>query len=258
MGARPRGTLMARKPAVVITMPAFNEESVLPSFLADICEAFAGLDFQVIVVNDCSTDNTEETLHALATSYPLNVHTNPQNLGHGPSTLTALRLATELNPHHVVATDGDGHITGDTLRHLYDQALDQTSPTVIEGARTRRDDPWFRKTVSAATRKLVQHHSGSAPHDANTPFRVYPTNLLQEIIVNIPADHMTPNLMVATVVRRDGIPFREVPITPHKREGNSETGSTWKQRFRFLPSRRFLQFCVKATTQWVSPRPGGR
>ena len=254
MGARPRGTLMARKPAVVITMPAFNEESVLPSFLADICEAFAGLDFQVIVVNDCSTDNTEETLHALATRYPLNVHTNPQNAGHGPSTLTALRLATELNPHHVVATDGDGHITGSTLRELYNQALNQTPPAVMEGARTHRNDPWFRKTVSAITRVLVKHHSGSAPRDANTPFRVYPTSTLEELLANIPADHMTPNLMMATLVRRDGIPFQEVPITPHKRKGTDNNGSTWKQRFRFLPSRRFLQFCVKATTQWVTPQ----
>lgn len=69
---------------------------------------------------------------------------------------------------------------------------------------------------------------------------------------NIPADHMTPNLMIATLVRRGGVAFQEVPITPHKREGSAENGSTWKQRFRLLPSRRFLQFCVKATGQWVT------
>ena len=244
---------MAGKLDVVIAMPAFNEEKAIPAFLAEINDAFAGVSFRVVVVNDCSTDNTEQTLLALNSTYPLDVHTNPQNYGHGPSTLTALRLATELNPQHVVATDGDGHITGSTLQHLYSQALDQTAPTVIEGVRTQRDDPWFRKTVSAATRKLVKHHSGSAPQDANTPFRVYPTNLLQEILGNIPADHMTPNLMMATLVRRDGIPFQEIPITPHKREGSAENGSTWKQRFRLLPSRRFVQFCVKATGQWVSP-----
>ena len=245
---------MAGELDVVIAMPAFNEEKAILTFLAEIGDAFAGLSFRFVIVNDCSTDNTEETLHALAASYPLNVHTNPHNVGHGPTTITALRLATELNPYHVVATDGDGHITGETLRHLYDQALDQTSPTVIEGVRTRRDDPWFRKTVSAGTRKLVQHHSGIAPHDANTPFRVYPTPLLHELLRSIPTDHMTPNLMMATVVRRDGIPFHEVPITPHRREGTSDNGSTWKQRFRFLPSRRFLQFCVKATAQWVTPK----
>lgn len=244
---------MAGKLDVVIAMPAFNEEKAIPAFLAEIGDAFAGLSFRFVVVNDCSTDNTEGTLHTLSTTYPLDVHTNPQNSGHGPSTLTALRLATELSPQHVVATDGDGHVTGTTLRHLYNQALHQTPPTVIEGARTQRDDPWFRKTVSAATRKLVKHHSGSSPQDANTPFRVYPANTLQELLANIPTDHMTPNLMMATLVRRDGIAFQEVPIIPHKREGSAENGSTWKQRFRLLPSRRFLQFCVKATAQWVTP-----
>ena len=244
---------MVEKLDVVIAMPAYNEESAIPTFLAEISGAFASVSFRFVVVNDCSTDNTEETLHALKSTYPLDVQTNPQNAGHGPSTLTALRLATDLNPQHVVATDGDGHITGATLRDLYNQAPNQKSPTVTEGVRTQRDDPWFRKTVSAATRKLVKHNSGSAPQDANTPFRVYPTKLLREMLENIPADHMTPNLMMATLVRRDGIPFQEVPITPHKREGTSETGSTWKQRFRLLPSRRFLEFCVKATGQWVAP-----
>ena len=244
---------MAGKLDVVIAMPAFNEEKAIPAFLAEINGAFGGVSFRFVVVNDCSTDNTEQALHALKSTYPLDVHTNAQNAGHGPSTLTALRLAIELNPQHVVTTDGDGHITGATLRHLYDQSIDQKDPAVIEGARIQRDDPWFRKTVSAATRKLVKHHSGSTPQDANTPFRVYPTNLLQELLGNIPTDHMTPNLMMAALVRRQGICFQEVPVTPNKREGSAENGSTWKQRFRLLPSRRFLQFCVKATVQWVTP-----
>ena len=244
---------MAGTPDVVIAMPAFNEENAIEAFLAEICDAFDDVFFRLVVVNDCSTDTTEKVLKKLSDSYPLDVHTNQQNLGHGPSTLTALRLAAELHPTFVLATDGDGHITGETLRHLYDQASASPSGAVVEGARTQRDDPWFRKTVSAATRTLVKKYSGAAPLDANTPFRVYRVEVLQELLIKIPADHMTPNLMVSTFVRKGGVPFHEIPITPHKREGTQENGSTWKQRFRLLPSRRFLQFCVKAMAQWVSP-----
>ena len=244
---------MAGTPDVVIAMPAFNEENAIEAFLAEIVDAFDDVALRLVVVNDCSTDNTTKVLETLSDTYPLDVHTNQQNLGHGPSTLTALRLATELRPPLVLATDGDGHTTGQTLRHLYDQALASPSGAVIEGARTQRDDPWFRKTVSAATRTLVKSHSGIAPLDANTPFRVYPLDVLRDLLNKIPADHMTPNLMVSALVRKDGVAFTEVPITPHKREGTEENGSTWKQRFRLVPSRRFLQFCVKATAQWVSP-----
>jgi len=245
---------MAVTPLVVIAMPAYNEEAAIESFLTDIAAAFSDVSFYLIVVDDCSTDNTRSVLDDLVTQHlPLTVITNQTNSGHGPSTLTALRLALDLGPRCVVASDGDGHITGETLRHLFNEATKTNPPTVIEGVRTHRDDPWFRKTVSAATRTLVKRHSGQAPQDANTPFRVYPAETLGNLLANVPADHMTPNLMVSTLVRHTGVPFREVPITPHKRKGTDENGSTWQQRFRVLPSRRFLQFCVKATGQWLTP-----
>lgn len=238
---------------VVIAMPAFNEALAIPAFVSEISEAFAGTNFLIVVVNDHSTDDTENTLRTLATTYPLQFHTNAQNSGHGPSTLKALSLAAGFSPKYVVATDGDGHIAGQVLRRLYDGAWSSKTLTVIEGARTQRDDPWFRKIASAATRFLVKHFSTIPPEDANTPFRVYPTKILRELLTKITADHLTPNLVMATLVRRDGIPFSVIPVAQHKREGTVDNGSTWKQRFRLVPSRRFLHFCVKATVQWLLP-----
>lgn len=245
--------LVTVKLDVVIAMPAFNEESAIPDFLAEIVEAFADLRFHLVVVNDDSTDNTDSRLHSLATTYPLEVHTNSQNYGHGPSTLAALRLALRLSPGYVLATDGDGHVAGSTLRHLYDLACEKTTPMVIEGARSQRDEPWFRKSVSAAARILVQLQSSKPPpRDANTPFRVYPTEFLHGLLAEIPDNHMTPNLMMSKLVRQHDIPFAEVLIAQHKREGAIENGSSWKQRSRLIPSRRFLKFCVKAATQWIT------
>jgi len=245
---------MAETLDVVIAMPAYNEEAAIESFLTDIAAAFSDTSFHIVVIDDCSTDRTRDVLESLATrGLPLTTATNQRNSGHGSSTLTALHLALDLEPHYVVATDGDGHITGDTLRHLYDEAASATPSSVIEGVRTQRDDPWFRKSVSAATRSLVKHHSGHSPKDANTPFRAYPVATLRKLLPHISADHMTPNLMVSVLLRRGNLPFREIPITPHKREGTDENGSTWKQQIRLIPSRRFVQFCLKATGQWLTP-----
>ncbi len=239
-------------------MPAYNEEAAIESFLTDIGDAFSGASFRIVVVDDCSTDNTQRVIESLAKKgLPISTSTNQKNFGHGPSTLMALNLAIELEPQYVVATDGDGHIAGDTLRQLYHEATTSTPASVIEGVRTQRDDPWFRKFVSAATRFLVKCHSGQSPKDANTPFRVYPAETLGKLLAQIPPDHMTPNLVVSTFIRRGDLAFREVPITPHKRQGNHENGSTWKQKFRLIPSCRFLQFLVKATAQSLKPGKGG-
>ena len=238
---------------VVIAMPAFNEQLAIPSFIAEISEAFSDLRFHIVVVNDFSTDGTLHTLSKLSTAYPLKIVNNPQNIGHGASTLKALSLAAELSAAYVVSTDGDGHISGAMLRQLYDESVQKKWPTVIEGARAQRDDPWFRKIVSAATRLLVRYHSGHPPTDANTPFRVYPTQILSNLLAKIEQDHMTPNLVMSTLVRRDAITFGVIPLAQQKREGTIENGSTWNQKLRLIPSRRFLQFCAKATAQWITP-----
>lgn len=250
---------MPTTPDVVLAMPAFNEEATIAGFLQEIAHAFESTSFHLVVVNDCSTDHTEQVLRELAEkTLPLTVYSNEKNSGHGPSTLTALTLAISQNPSYIVATDGDGHVTGQTLFDLYQVALNSAENTVIEGVRTQRDDPWFRKLVSFATRTLVRQQSGVGPTDANTPFRVYPREVAKTLLDQIPRDHLTPNLMMSTLVRRQGVPYLEVGIVPHKRKGADVNGSTWKQRFRVLPSRRFLKFCWDATAQWVRPQEASK
>ncbi len=243
------------KPDVVVAMPAYNEEAAIANFLEEIAKAFSSRSFHVVVVDDCSTDSTREVLEILASEgFPLTVISNHSNSGHGPSTLKALRLSAALDPEHVISTDGDGHIMGATLHDLYKLCLGSLQPAVIEGVRTHRDDPWFRKTVSSATRALVKRKSGVAPLDANTPFRAYPVRVLLSLLESIPEDHMTPNLLMSTLARERQLPLIETPIVVVHREGTEANGSTWKQRFRALPSRRFLQFCWRAATQWFGTR----
>ena len=245
---------MEVRPDVVIAMPAFNEEGTLGVFLNEIAEAFSEEYFQLVVVNDCSTDRTKAVLDELSLSLPLSHYTNQRNSGHGPATLKSLKLATALRPRYVISCDGDGHITGATLWTLYEHAVGFPNPTIIEGVRTHRSDPWFRKLTSAATRAIVQKHSGRRPLDANTPFRIYPLDVLTGLLTNIPDDHMTPNLMMSSMARRGSYSLAEIPFQPYTRDGSAENGSTWKQKWRFLPSRRFLGFLIRATAQWVLPK----
>jgi glycosyltransferase involved in cell wall biosynthesis len=197
-------------PNVVIAMPAFNEGEALRGFLNEISDAFEGISFHLIVVDDTSTDDTLMVLNSLVTQgLPLTTHRNLKNSGHGPSTLTALMMATEKGPRYVVSADGDGHITGGTLRNLFDQCVAADIPVVVEGVRAHRSDPWFRKLVSSATRTLIKSQSGKSPSDANTPFRVYPVEVLTTLLQQIPSHHMTPNLMMSNLVRKSHVPFPE-------------------------------------------------
>jgi glycosyltransferase involved in cell wall biosynthesis len=236
---------------VSICMPAFNEANAIERFLDDIFDRFSDTNLVgVVVVNDCSSDNTAKVLNRIAEmNSTLSVIHNAKNLGHGPSTLVGLQTALSQDADYILSCDGDGHISGQDLRHLLTMLI-HGKFDLVEGVRHRPKDKWFRKIVSSATRFLVWQASGIAPQDANTPFRAYKNHSLSKLMDNIPMDSMVPNLLISQKSRRAGLKIHQEVVYQITREGAIESGSTWNQRFSFLPSRRFIAFCLKAVKQW--------
>lgn len=246
---------MTDSPTAVIAMPAYNEARSIEGFLTEVLKEFRSVGVHVVVVDDCSSDNTAQAVLELAAKgEPITLERNTANMGHGPSTLLALRRALALGPKFVLATDGDGNVRASGLRVLLDAAQRKQIPTVVEGTRAGRNDAWFRRLVTIATRLLVLIHSGRVPRDANTPFRVYPSQVLNRVLSAIPDGHLTPNLLISTILRKERFSLEEIKVPVHTRVGSTEHGTTWNQRTKFLPSARFLRFCWTAARQWmISP-----
>jgi dolichol-phosphate mannosyltransferase len=241
---------------LAIVMPVFNEEAGVTEFLDEIVGSMQGLELSLIVADDCSTDRTRDVLEALAARLPLTLLPGSRNMGHGPTTLRALRAGLDLDPDVVVAVDGDGQFTGTDIRTLIDLLL-ASDADIIEGVRCGRGDPLFRRATSWTTRSLVQARSHVRPDDANTPLRVYRPRALERLLSIVPADAMTPNLLISSLSRSWGLTVMEVPVASLPRRGGDHAGSTWRARRKSLPSKRFMEFCVRAGRQWVD-LPTGR
>jgi dolichol-phosphate mannosyltransferase len=69
------------RPDISIIVPAMNEATNLPPLLARIAEAMDGLRYDVIVVDDGSSDGTPETCAALSSRYPVQLHVRQQPRG---------------------------------------------------------------------------------------------------------------------------------------------------------------------------------
>ena len=245
------------KSTVAMCMPAFNEAKAIEFFLREIFESFNDIkSLSVVVVNDFSGDDTSAVLNRIAQENPaLSVIHNITNLGHGTSTLLGLERGMSTGAEYIISCDGDGHILGSELKKLL-SVLVEGNFDVVEGVRYRPTDKWFRKLVSLATRFLVWNASGIAPKDANTPFRVYKRSTLSTVLEKIPLGTTIPNLVISKLSRLGKLRLHEEVVSQIVREGTVQAGSTWKQRFSFLPSRRFLVFCIKATTQWFTRTKG--
>ncbi len=239
--------------SVAIAMPAHNEREGIEEFITEIAEAFTDLQISFVIVDDLSSDDTVPILNRLNRKLEpeIRVFSNQANLGHGPSTIRALKSAANLKTDYVIAVDGDGQFLGSDIRELFNQvsALDDQ---VGEGIRIHRTDPIFRKVTTQLTRILVGIRCKKFPIDANTPLRIYPLAYLLELLKILPGNLLTPNLHISSHARLSPLAIVEVEVTSLPRRGLSSSGTMWAARTKLLPSRRFLKFCFSAASQWFT------
>jgi dolichol-phosphate mannosyltransferase len=99
------------KPTVFIVVPAYNEEEGLPRVLDEIHGVLgeAGYEHRFIVVNDGSTDRTQEIAEEYATRLPVEIITHSPNKNVGAVFRNGLTRAAELaKPSDVIlTTEGD-------------------------------------------------------------------------------------------------------------------------------------------------------
>ncbi|MFH5824212.1 glycosyltransferase family 2 protein [Georgenia sp. AZ-5] len=241
--------------SIAVVMPAYNEADGIGSFLTELHESLAEYETTFVVVDDASKDDTAGAVEACArTGVPVTVHRNEANSGHGPSTLRALRAGVALQTDLVVAVDGDGQFTGADVARVVAAALER-GVEIAEGVRRHREDPVFRRATTVTTRALVGVRCHHLPRDANTPLRVYRTSTLRRLLDVVPPNAITPNLLISAITRRWDLTIREVEVACLPRRGATEAGTTWGQRRRSLPSKRFLMFCRDAAIEWVSTSP---
>jgi glycosyltransferase involved in cell wall biosynthesis len=245
--------LMSKKAKIIICMPTFNEAVGIRSFLDDIFLRMAEFDLRVIIVDDKSTDGTAKIAKSHDRAFEIECVENPENVGHGASTLRALGLALDSTPAPdvIVATDGDGHVLAEDLAKLANKILAEDY-NVAEGIRFRGNDPWFRRVVTLFTRLLVFLASGSSPRDANTPFRAYKSAELRRLIGLVDSKSPVPNLVISALTRVTKTKYSEVQLSDFTRQSSAPTGSTWRQKIRWLPSMRFVKFCIRAMTSWIN------
>jgi dolichol-phosphate mannosyltransferase len=82
---------------VIVTLPAFNEESTLPKLLHAIREAMDenAIEYRVVVVNDGSTDSTAQVVGKMRNQMPIALVEHQRNLGLGEALRTGLLHAIE-------------------------------------------------------------------------------------------------------------------------------------------------------------------
>jgi glycosyltransferase involved in cell wall biosynthesis len=162
-----------------LVLPAYNEAAGIAEAVAEAHEALVGLgyEFELLVVNDGSTDDTGARVAEVAVLWPrVRLLTHSTNLGYG----AALRTGFEAARYDLVAfTDADGQFYLDDLEDLV--TLARECPVAV-GWRIGRKDPWRRRVLSWGYNRLARLFLGTGVRDCDCALKVFRREALQYLL----------------------------------------------------------------------------
>ena len=183
-----------------VVVPAYDEASTIDGVVRR-----ARLHAPVVVVDDGSTDGTAEA----ATRAGAEVHRHPRRLGKAQALRTGVVIARAHGATHVVTLDADGQHDPDDIPALLAMAAPRT---LVIGTRSRGDAalPAGRTEAVLVAGFFVNWASGLRLADTQSGFRVYPTEIFDEIPTRRGGFVFETEVLLAAAVR--GWTVREVGV----------------------------------------------
>ena len=207
-----------------IVVPAYNESANIKQLIDDwypIVEEYNGnKDSRLLVIDDGSKDNTYELLCELAKDRPLLQPLTKPNGGHGATVLYGYRYAIDNNADYIFQTDSDGQTNPNEFHHFWEN---REKYDAIIGNRVVRGDGAQRKFIENTVCLLLKIIFGIRVSDANAPYRLMKTSLVEKYINKLPKDFNIPNIMFTTyfVYFQEKVKFIEITFKPRQGGVNS-------------------------------------
>jgi glycosyltransferase involved in cell wall biosynthesis len=212
---------------LTVIFPAFNEEQNISVTVQSACETLPrlALQWEIIIVNDGSSDGTSKVCDQLVKAHPhVRVIHHSRNRGYG----AALKSGVSAARHELIFfTDSDGQFTLAELPKFIEYAKQFD---IVAGYRAKRHDPPHRLVNAMGWNLLVRVVLGIRIRDIDCAYKLFRREVFERIQIR------SVGAMVNTEIMAQAMKFsmrlKEVKVSHFPRRFGCPTGANIKVIFK--------------------------
>jgi len=200
-----------------VVIPAFNEEKRLRATVLKVIDYFErrGLrDFEVIVVDDGSRDNTAESVGDLASEGKIRILRNEKNRGKGYS---VRRGVLDSSGGYILFSDADLSTPIEEYEKLR-AALDAGSADIAIGSRALKDSevikhqPFYRETMGKVFNRIARALTFKKIRDSQCGFKLFRRDAAKKLFSISKTDGFAFDAEIIFLAQKMGIGVAEIPV----------------------------------------------
>ena len=205
--------------SITAFFPAYNDEQTIEGIIRTAAAEISKVtdDYEVVVVDDGSKDQTGPVLDRLAAELPyLRVIHHPRNLGYGAALITGFNNARK---DLIFYTDGDGQYDVREIHRL----LAELRPNIdlVNGYKVKRADAWYRIWIGGFYRRAMKVAFRLSIRDVDCDFRLFRRRIFD--VITLESRSGVICVEMAKKFERAGFRMAEVPVSHYPRmHGSSE------------------------------------
>ena len=220
-----------------LVVPVFNEEENIPLLTERICTVLDRYTYELIFIDDCSTDNTREAVKKMNNPKVVLVELK-KNYGQSLAMAAGFEVA---QGEYVVTLDGDLQNDPDDIPAMLDKLIKEDWD-VVTGIRQKRQDTKLKTIPSRIANLIIRSTTKLNIQDQGCALKVFTKETAKSL--NLYGEmHRFINLAAFL----DGARITEVPVSHHARQfgiskyGLGRTFKVVNDLLLILFQRKFLQ-----------------
>lgn len=195
-----------------IILPAYNEELNIKRVIEEIIEAAGGelgnLDYEIIIVNDGSCDNTAKTVAGFCRDYGFVILIDlKKHRGYGSALIEGFKRS---KGRYIFYCDSDGQFQYSEINKFIN-LITTEKYDMISGWRIERKDTYFRKLLSGFYNRIINQIFNLSYKDINCGFKIFDRNIIKNMNLLSSSFSLSAELMIKSSIYNYSV--KELAVT---------------------------------------------